>query len=657
MKNIPAILVIVFLPLLFIHSQDFNKDLVNSEKAHFEKLNKISKITYPGDSTIDATYYKLNLLINYDARNIDGIVTVSFKSNSTNLTSFNLDLQNTLVVDSVKMNGNKLSFSRPPAKAQLVITLPSALSLNQEESVDIYYQGNPASSGFGSFTFGNDGNGGKTIYTLSEPYGASDWWPCKDTPADKVDSSDVWMTVENGLTAVSNGTLEKVVDNGNGTHTFKWKNSYPIAQYLISMAIANYTEYDTYYRYSATDSMLISNYIWQNSFNSNTTGVLDLVADMIKIFSDRFGQYPFLKEKYGNAQFGWSGGMEHQTITSAGIFTENLLVHELGHQWFGDKITCKTWNDIWLNEGFATYCQAVYYEAKYGRGSYDNFINNEMGIAKNDSTNSVFVNDISSVNRIFKSETSYAKGALVLHMLRGVVGDSTFFKILRTYNNDPRYAFNSASTSDFKAIADSVSGTDLTYFFNEWIYGVDYPRYSYGWNYTDAGGGMYNVTIKINQQQRSNPRFFIMPIQFTISTEIKDTTVTVFNNKISEEFNFAVTGRPVQLDFDPDNYILKNLIFTDIPEQIIPDKYQLEQNYPNPFNPVTTIRYYIPQITKVKLTVTDELGRLVKTLVDKEQTFGNYSIPFNGNGLASGVYYYTLKTDNFSQTKKMLLLK
>ncbi|HKJ82294.1 MAG TPA: M1 family aminopeptidase, partial [Ignavibacteriaceae bacterium] len=652
-----AILVIVFLPLLFIHSQDFNKDLVNSEKAHFEKLNKISKITYPGDSTIDATYYKLNLLINYDARNIDGIVTVSFKSNSTNLTSFNLDLQNTLVVDSVKMNGNKLSFSRPPAKAQLVITLPSALSLNQEESVDIYYQGNPASSGFGSFTFSNDGNGGKTIYTLSEPYGASDWWPCKDTPADKVDSSDVWMTVENGLKAVSNGALEEVVDNGNGTHTFKWKNSYPIAQYLISMAIADYAEYDTYYKYSATDSMLISNYIWRNSFNSNTTGVLDLVADMIKIFSDRFGQYPFLKEKYGNAQFGWSGGMEHQTITSAGIFTENLLVHELGHQWFGDKITCKTWNDIWLNEGFATYCQAVYYEAKYGRGSYDSFINNEMRIAKNDSINSVFVNDISSVNRIFKSETSYAKGALVLHMLRGVVGDSTFFKILRTYNNDPRYAFNSASTSDFKAIADSVSVTDLTYFFNEWVYGVDYPRYSYGWNYANAGGGMYNVTIKINQEQRSNPRFFIMPIQLKITTDVGDTTVTVFNNKSDQEFSILVMGEPSRLVFDPDNFILKDLTFTELPKQIIPNQYQLEQNYPNPFNPVTTIRYYIPHITKVKLTVTDELGRLVKTLVDKEQTFGNYSIPFNGNGLASGVYYYTLKTDNFSQTKKMLLLK
>jgi aminopeptidase N len=656
MKNFFRVLTIVLLPVSLIYSQDFREDLIKSERTNFKKTNRFSKIEYPGDSTINVTYYKLNLTLNYDTKYLNGIVTVSFKSESSNLTSLFLDLQNSMIVDSVKMNGTNINFSQPAGQAELVINLPSAMSLGEQASVDVFYGGNPVSSGFGSFAFGNDGSGGKAIYTLSEPYGARDWWPCKDTPADKADSSDVWITVENGLTAVSNGTLQEVVGNRNGTRTFKWKNSYPIAQYLISLAVANYLEYDTYYKYSSTDSMLISNYIWQNSYNSNTTQALDLVADMIKILSDRYGPYPFIKEKYGHAQFGWGGGMEHQTITSVGGFNESLEIHELAHQWFGDKVTCKTWNDIWLNEGFATYSEGVYYEGKYGRQLYDSFIYQLMSGVKKYQQNSVYVNDISSIDNIFSS-TSYLKGGLVLHMLRGIVGDSTFFRIMKTYNSDPRYAYNSASTSDFQGVAESVSGLDLSYFFNEWIYGVDYPRYSYNWSYLDIGGGFYKVTLNIDQPQRTNPQFFTMPVQIKITTSTGDTAITVFNNKLRQQFDISVNGMPLQLAFDPDNYILKESTLTDLPDKIIPREFQLEQNYPNPFNPVTVIKYYIPHITRVKLTITDGLGRLVKTLVNKEQTSGQYSVTFDGKQLASGIYFYTLSTDKFIQTKKMILLK
>ena len=412
--------------------------------------------------------------------------------------------------------------------------------------------------------------------------------------------------------------------------------------------------YDVYFL--KTDSMLISNYIWQNSYNSNTTQALDLVADMIKILSDRYGPYPFIKEKYGHAQFGWGGGMEHQTITSVGGFNESLEIHELAHQWFGDKVTCKTWNDIWLNEGFATYSEGVYYEGKYGRQLYDSFIYQLMSGVKKYQQNSVYVNDISSIDNIFSS-TSYLKGGLVLHMLRGIVGDSTFFRIMKTYNSDPRYAYNSASTSDFQGVAESISGLDLSYFFNEWIYGVDYPRYSYNWSYLDIGGGFYKVTLNIDQPQRTNPQFFTMPVQIKITTSTGDTAITVFNNKLRQQFDISVNGMPLQLAFDPDNYILKESTLTDLPDKIIPREFQLEQNYPNPFNPVTVIKYYIPHITRVKLTITDGLGRLVKTLVNKEQTSGQYSVFFDGKELASGIYFYTLSTDKFIQTKKMILLK
>lgn len=649
-----------FLLIFFVGNlfpQTFDKGIVEFEKSNFTGFGKASKVQYPGDSTINVTYYKLDLNITFQSQNLTGNVIITLKPQNSNLNSFYLDLQDKLTVDSVKSENNMLNFSRPSEQNKLVITLSRTFTQNEEITVDIYYHGVPSSSGFGSFAFKTTPNGEKTIYTLSEPYGSSDWWPCKDTPADKADSSDVWITVENSLTAVSNGNLQQVTDNGNGTHTFKWKNSYPISQYLISLAIAPYTNYTTYYKYSAVDSLPITNYVYPSSFNQDVKNVLDEVAEMIDIYSSAYGPYPFLKEKYGHAQFGWSGGMEHQTITSLGGFSEGLIAHELGHQWFGDKVTCKTWNDIWLNEGFATFSQGIYLEQKYGRGSYDSYITSLMNTAATDTVNSVYVNNISSVSRIFKFETTYAKAALVLHMLRGVVGDSTFFKILKNYNQDSRYAYNVASTSDFQAITDSISGQNLSYFFDQWIYGQGLPYYAYGWSFAHLGNGIYQIDLNISQLPHSDPLFFKMPIKIKFETDQGDTAVTIMNDQANQSFNILIKGTPSNLIIDPENYIFKNILLTEIPKKIIPDQYSLEQNYPNPFNPTTIIRYYLPHFTHVKLVITDEIGKEVETLVNSEQYLGRYSVPFNANKYSSGVYFYTLITDDFRITKKMMFIK
>ena len=638
-----------------VFAQIFKNELVESEKQHFTNLQKLSNVQYPGDATIDVTYYKLDLKLTYESQNLDGIVTVNFKSVSGSLASFYLDLQNSLSVDSVTMNGNEITFTHSANK--LIINLPTPLSQGQEGSVIIYYHGVPGSSGFGSFEFGTSKDGGQAIYTLSEPYGASDWWPCKDTPADKADSSDVWITVADSLTAVSNGLLQEVIDNGNGTKTFKWKNSYPIAQYLISLAIANYATYTTYFKYAVADSMPITNYIYRSDSTQNTIDLLNLVATMIGIYSDHYGPYPFLREKYGHAEFGWGGGMEHQTITSIGGFYESLIAHELAHQWFGDKVTCKTWNDIWLNEGFATFSEALYYEYKYGEQAYVTYIEGLMGNAKKDKSNSVYVNDISSVSRIFNSSTTYAKGGIVLHMLRGIVGDTDFFNILRSYNSDPRFAYGVASTSDFVSVAENISGKDLGYFFNEWLYGVTYPNYRYSWNYTNIGAGNYQIGFNINQVAHTNPDYFTMPIQLKVTTDSGDTLITIFNDKAVQSFNFEVKELPSDLVFDPNNFIMKNATLTEVPKEIYPDKYVLDQNYPNPFNPATVLRYRLPKRTHVKLTVTDITGKQVAVLVNEEQAMGYHSVPFDGSKYASGVYFYTLETTDFRQTKKMVLMK
>ena len=644
MKKFLFSFLFLFLPIIN-SAQDFNQ-VSDFEMKNFEKELEISKVTYPGDSSIDVTYYKLNLTVTYTPNYLIGVVQVNAKpAGSASLSNFFLDLQQPLDVDSVKLGNTNLSFIHK--NARLNITLDKTYNPGEEFGVTIYYQGTPGSSGFGSFQFATqDGteNGIPVIWSLSEPYGASDWWPCKDTPADKVDSSEVWITCDAAFKGVSNGTLISTIDNRNNTRTFKWKNSYPIAQYLISIAITNYEEYINYFKYTQNDSMPITHYLYQGKLSSVKTQ-LDETPNMIKVFSEKYGMYPFIKEKYGHAEFGWGGAMEHQTCTSMGpnAFRRDVIAHELAHQWFGDKVTCKDWRNIWLNEGFAKYSESVYLEAIGGENAYKNKTATEMGYAIN-AVGSIYVQDISSVGSIFDYNRTYAKGSIVLHMLRGIVGDETFFNILKTYNSDPQLAYNSANTEDFQRVAESVSGLDLNYFFSEWIYGVNYPNYTYSWNANQLNANDFEVTLNVSQAINSNPAFFTMPIQIKINTALGDTLLTVMNNQQQQQFKFNLTSQPNSLIFDPDNWILKNVsLATSADDDSRVEKFELEQNYPNPFNPVTTIKYSIPSIQNpqlgeargglVQLKVYDVLGNEVATLVNKNQQPGNYEVNFKASNL------------------------
>ncbi len=637
-----------------IFAQEKNNAVYRQEMKAFLNSGKFQKVQYPGDSNIDVTYYGLDLAITTSPNLLKGSASINLKITSALMNSFFLDLQDPLTVDSVNSNGKNLSFIHQNDK--ITFSNNSVFNIGEEIKLIIYYHGVPGSSGFGSFEFGSH-NGQPAIYTLSEPYGTSDWFPCKDTPADKADSSDVWITCSNSLIPVSNGKLVQIIDNGNGTHTYKWKNHHPIAQYLISLAISNYTEYTTYYKYSKIDSLPIVHYIYPEHFNSVKPN-LDLTADMIKVFSEKFGQYPYLDEKYGHAEFGWGGGMEHQTVSSMGAFSRDIISHELSHQWFGDKVTCKDWHHIWLNEGFATYAEGVYIESISGTAGYKSFINGEMNRAKN-AQGTIYVQNISSINQIFDGNRSYAKGAVVLHMLRGITGENVFFNILKSYASDPALAYGVATTEDFQAVAESVSGLDLNYFFQEWIYGEGFPSYSLSWSKESLGNDLFVIHYNIEQAFHKNPGFFTMPIQLDISTSNGDTTITIFNNQKSQQFNITVSGNPISVTFDPDNFILKSISsVTDVNDELsLPAEFSLSQNYPNPFNPSTKIKYSIKEQGNVKLIVYDILGREVATLVNEQKPAGNYEVTFDASRLSSGVYFYRLRAGSFVSTKKMILLR
>jgi len=654
MRKIFLITFLLFLSAA-LSAQSPDPSVSKSEMLHYKNSQSLSKVLYPGDPSIDIKYYKLSLALTSSPNYLKGIVRVDAVPAASSLNSFFLDLSNDLSVDSVISTSSALPFTHSENK--LNIQLPHTYGSGERFSVTVYYQGDPVSNGFGSIEFGTH-NESPAIWTLSEPYGARDWWPCKDNPDDKADSSQVNLTCADNLIAVSNGVLQDVIENGNGTHTYFWFNKYPIANYLISMAITNYTVYKNYFHYAANDSMPVTHYIYPEHFN-NIKYLLDKTVNMLEIFSEKYGLYPFIDQKYGHAEFGWGGGMEHQTITSLGTFNESIIAHELAHQWFGDMITCKNWHEIWLNEGFATYSEAVYFEA-LDESSYSSYIESLMSYAKTAKT-SVYADDISSANTIFDYASTYAKGAVVLHMLRGVTGDSTFFHIMKAYASTPSLRYNNASTSDFRNAAESVYGKDLGYFFDEWIYGKDYPRYRYSWNFNKTGTNLYEINLKLSQITRSDPSFFTMPIDIKIHTTAMDTIARIFNDQSVQEFVFIVSGRPEYLSFDPGNKIMKEVQVTDSTDITKPENYILEQNYPNPFNPSTTIRYEIPVnqlgFVPVKLTVYNALGQQVTILVNEEKPAGIYEAELNISGLSSGIYYYTLTVPGFTTSKKMVVVK
>ena len=648
-----------FLAVLFLISsigfaqQKDYKPWIKAERDNFKKTNELSNVHYPGDTKIDVTYYGLDLKVTTNPNNLIGNVTIGVKSDTSSLNTCFLDLRDILTVDSVLLNESSVSFSHLNNK--IIIMLGHTYNQDETFTLKVFYHGLPGGSGFGGFYFSTHSDT-PIIASLSESYSGPYWWPQKDTPADKADSSDVWITVAEDLIPVSNGSLKGITDNGNGTHTYHWKNHYSIANYLISIAISNYIQYNTYYHYGVSDSMVITNFIYPENFE-NVKPYVDETANMIKVFSDRYGEYPFIKEKYGHAEFQWSGAMEHQTCTSMGFWGSGVISHELAHQWFGDMITCKDWHHIWLNEGFATYSEAVYIEAKSGKAAYDSQIRSEMINAKN-AQGTIWVQDVLNEGEIFNGARSYSKGACVLHMLRGIVGDSTFFNILRAYVTNPKLAYGVATTEDFQAVAENVYGKSLKYFFREWIYGENYPTYTIDWSYSGPSGNVYGVKLDISQETNTNPTYFSMPVQIKINTSIGDTIVTFFNNKQNQSFSIDVIGEPIGIIFDPNNYILKSIssiTLTEEPQS--PFEFKLEQNYPNPFNPITRIEYQVSEREHVTLTIYDALGNEIKTLVDEIKPAGEYNVKFDAGNLPSGVYYYNLKAGSYNRTRKMMLLK
>jgi aminopeptidase N len=572
----------------------------------------------------DMHYVQCRWAVDPAIREITGQVTLHFTA-TTSLASVLMDLSDSLQVDGASWHGSPTYWSQDEGDL-LTVFLPQPLDSAAMDSITVNYHGIPPNSGFGSFGTGTQQNGSPTLWTLSEPYGAKEWWPTKQDLNDKIDSADLFITTPAPYRVGSNGLLVST-DTLNGFVTYHWKHRYPIAHYLISMAVADYIVFQQDIVIGAsTIPMLTYSYADNPTMAELNAGD---VAQQMPLYSQLFGLYPFANEKYGHAQFGWGGGMEHQTMTSMGGWSYELSAHELAHQWFGDKVTCGSWQDIWLNEGFATYLQGLCY-AYLAPQYWHGYLRGTVDAITGEPGGSVFCTDTTDIGRIFSSRLTYRKGAMVLHMLRWVCGDSAFYQGCTNYLNDPALAYGSARTSDLVSQLEATSGRDLTEFMSDWFTGEGYPTYTLQW--AQDGNGQVDLTL-FQSPSHPSTTFFEMPVPIRFKNNTMDTTVVVDHTFSGEAYSFTLPFQADSAILDPDIWILSGQsIVTRVAEPLLqPSRWIL---YPSPTTSVLNIRSIAPMNGLIDLTITDDLGRVVRT----EQHGSGADRSINVEGLASGMY-------------------
>ncbi|MGD0339787.1 MAG: M1 family aminopeptidase [Bacteroidota bacterium] len=602
------------------------------------------------------------------------------------------DAESTLVIDSVSIKGSQISVARDTH--QLTVQLSTQDFISDSCIIDLWYR--YVGSGLKGFFYYKK-NPQQTLeplaYTFTEPYDSPYWFVTKNDNRVKPTLA-MNITVPDGYEAGSNGILTGKTSNPNGSVTFQWRENHPIAMYLTAFAASKYKTFSDYYHRVGNphDSVEIKYYVWNDDYDMPVTSTITYsakrcfvnVVDMMEYYSRIFGEYPF--DKYGMvAVYPFkAGGMEHQTLTTIHRnwirvqqghehgFTEGGIAHEMVHQWFGDLITCGTWSDIWLNESFATYGEKLWQEHFYGKPTFDSLMRRTMFFSNPTWAYPIY----NPPSQDLFGDLVYDKGSWVLHMLRYVMGDSSFFTLLKTYATDQSFYFKTALTSQFADLASQITGQDLSQFFDQWIYHTGWPVYEYSSLQSPSSDG-YTIWLLLSQVQNDpiksgniphDGTIFVMPVQLRCYMNGKDTLITVMNTQSQEAFSFTLPQHVDSIVVDPDNRILKQFYNPQtitnfgLDISILPTEFRLYQNYPNPFNPYTVIRYDIPRSTHVVLSVTNILGQEVRRLIDDVKEAGKQSVVWDGRNndsllLSSGVYFATLRAGNFQSTQKMLILR
>lgn len=634
-KSILLIVQIVMISAYAQKNTNHTSDIAQQEQKMAAKKMNLS--VNPNTQNYDITYQKLEFTVDPAHYFISGIVTSTFTALS-DLSTVTFDLTSQLTVSTVIRNGVSVPFAQN-ANNELVITLPSTINVGTSATVEIRYSGIPASGEQAFNVTAHDST--PILYTLSEPYGARDWWPCKQDLNDKIDAIDVYITAPSQYVSVANGIEPETPVIHGASKTTHFHHGYPIPAYLVAIAVTNYSVYNQIGG-SVPNQYPIINYIYPETLAS-VQGQLDQTPLILNLYENLFEIYPFHAEKYGHAQFEWGGGMEHTTVSFMNSFGRDLIAHEMAHQWFGDKITCGAWNDIWLNEGFATYAASLVIENFDGQSAFISEKGRMIAAITAKTNGAVYVTEaeLSDVNRIFSSRLSYNKGAMVLNMLRFKMGDAMFFQAIKNYLKDVNLAYKYAKTPDLQSHLEAVNGSSLAEFFNDWVYNQGYPSYSI--TAQNLGNGQAKFTISQTQSDAS-VSFFEMPVPIRVFGTGGQQLDLVLNNTVNgESFTENVPFTITSVTFDPE----KNIISKSNSINLNRKKFELasSQLFLNPATQLLSLD--IPSDIKIeKVQFFNMAGQKIKTT--------GATASWDTSSWAAGVYFINVKTDFGSQRIKFV---
>lgn len=609
------------------------------------KSNSLTVSQIAQTEKYDVHFYSLDIAMNNLVTTVAGTAEIHATAKVA-LDSALFELFSSFTISQIRVNGTPVAYSRVGS----AIKAPVNSATGQAFQIAIDYNGTPPTAvtnplgGSGMTNASSPSWGNQVTWSLSEPFSAYEWWPCKQSLTDKADSVAVKVTVPSNCKAGSNGILENVVDLGNGTSRYEWKHRHPIDYYLISVAVAKYVEYNVYANpVGAPSPILIQNFIYDNPATlPNFQAEIDETADFIELFSDLFGLYPFADEKYGHCMAPLSGGMEHQTMTTQGFFEKSLTAHELGHQWWGDNVTCASWADIWVNEGFASYSDFLMIENLYPaeKNQYMLDVHNSV---MDQPDGSVYVLDSLNEGRIFSGRLTYDKGSAIVHTMRFMLNDdATFFQALKNYQIE--FKDSVAKGLDVKQALEDASGLDLTNMFNEWYFGEGYPIYSARWN---SIGNDLMLEISHTTSMPSVTPTFTNPIQMRFTRSGMGDTIIRFDITDNlDQFFVPNVGVVTNLaTVDPNNWVV-NKVGTKVfdPNFLLGinavDPYSLVSVYPNPTSDLVKID--LPKESwNSNVKIMDLNGRLLEKIVLNESTeislakyvSGTYLFVVESNGI------------------------
>lgn len=607
----------------------------------------------------DVTRYRLNLRLDPAALSLDGYVHLVYASGFAGLQTVVLDLTDQLEVLAVSHPAGSLAYTHQGDS--LAVHLPAGLALGQVDSFTVHYAGQPPEPTFNrglmyrTYTLG--GHQGVSVANMSQPAYAKYWWPCKDKPGDKA-LCEVTITVPEGLTAVSNGKLVGSSSPEAGWTSFAWREDYPIASYLVSVAVADYVLQEDFCSTTAGSEIPLNNWVFPPDAEDALVDFEPLCA-MVEMCEGHFGPYPFQGEKYGHAEFLWTGGMEHQTVTSIGYGSLPgdgsrawLIVHELGHQWFGDSLTPATWADIWLNEGFATYIEALWTEHLEGHEAYLAKL-----VSWREPGSWAVQGPVYDPMPVFPGRVIYDKGAWILHMLRGRLGDGVFFPMVRDWAQGGQRPLATVTTEEFIAHASTWAGEDLGAFLWPYLTSTDIPRVALEFSLAEGTGGPRSL-VRLQLRQLQGTLFDnVYPV--AVTTAAGQTVHRVRLAGATAAVELQADGEVLDLQLDPARWVLWEPAAATGPAE------GLIGAYPNPSSDgYVQLRYLLTEPASVRLRVYDARGREVAA-ADLGQVLpeaGFNETAWNqrdqaGRPVASGVYWVALEVDGRRSLRRITIAR